>query len=173
LVSSAWKSGLLILAYIDLLISPFSGWLEIRQVHRFLLAISTLRNLCRATSDAPAIVADGKWSAEFGINGPFHQSFPELIGSMSNSSSGYIPCPSFSLETKVRRTVARPQRAILPPESFEDWVYAVIAASTVVALLLGILNQLGSPVPGARSAGPEWTSVAEHPSPSQGKDGKF
>jgi hypothetical protein len=92
---------------------------------------------------------------------------------MSNSSSGCIPRPSFSLETEIRRTVTRSKRAIVPRESFEDWVYAVIAASTVVALLLGILSQLGSPAPGARSADPEWTTVAEHPSPSQGKDGKF
>jgi hypothetical protein len=92
---------------------------------------------------------------------------------MSNSSSSCIPCPSFSLETEIRRAVARPQRAIVPRESFEDWVYAMIAASTVVALLLGVLNQLGSSAPGATLASPEWTSVAEHPSPSQGKDGKF
>jgi hypothetical protein len=92
---------------------------------------------------------------------------------MSNSSSGCIPCPSLSLETEVRRTVARSQRAIAPQESFEEWVYSVIAASAVVALLLGILNQLGSPAPGGRAARSEWMNIAEHPSPSQGKDGKF
>jgi hypothetical protein len=91
---------------------------------------------------------------------------------MSNSSSGCIPGHSLSLETEIRRTVARPKHAIVLRESFEDYVYAVIAASAVVALLLGILNQLGSPAPEARSVRP-WTSVAEHPSPSQGKDGKF
>jgi hypothetical protein len=92
---------------------------------------------------------------------------------MSNSSSGFIPCRSFSLETEIRRTVTRPKRMIALRESFEDWVYAVIAASAVVALLLGILNQLGSPAPGARPAPLEWTRIGEHPSPSQGKDGKF
>jgi hypothetical protein len=92
---------------------------------------------------------------------------------MSNYSSGCIPCRSLSLETEIRRTVARPQRAIVLRESFEDWVYSVIAGSAVVALLLGILNQLGAPAPEAQSARPESMTITEHPSPGQGKDGKF
>jgi hypothetical protein len=112
-----------------------------------------------------------KWSDIFSIKGPFNQSSSASIECMSNSSSGCIPCPTLSLETEI--SAHQPPRAIGLQESFEEWVYSVIAASAVVALPLGILNQPGSPAPGAQSARPEWTNITEHPSPSQGKDGKF
>jgi hypothetical protein len=92
---------------------------------------------------------------------------------MHNSLSGCIRRPALPFETEVGRTAAQPKHAVAPRESIEDLVYSVIAASALVALLVGILSQLNSPSPGARSARTEWTSITETSSPSQGKDGKF
>jgi hypothetical protein len=111
--------------------------------------------------------------AHFSINGSLDQSSFTVDWIMRTSLSGCIPCSAHSLQTEIRRATVRSERAIVARESFEDLVYSVIAASALVALLLGILDQLNSPAPGAQSDRTEWTSVTEPARPSQGKDGKF
>jgi hypothetical protein len=92
---------------------------------------------------------------------------------MSTSSSGCIPCPALPSKREIHRTAAQPRRGVVPQESFEDFVYSLIAASVIVALLLGILGQLESPTSRAQSVTMERTSIIERAWPDQGKDGKF
>jgi hypothetical protein len=55
----------------------------------------------------------------------------------------------------------------------EDWLYSIIIAAALVALLLGILGQLSSPRSDAQSASSQTPSLIERSLPRQAKDGKF
>lgn len=74
-------------------------------------------------------------------------------------------------EPEISQAAARRKCSTELYKSFEDWIYSVIAASAVVALLLGILGMVDSPMPRSQTA--EQTAVTERVLPSQGKDGKF
>jgi hypothetical protein len=96
---------------------------------------------------------------------------------MTNTPIARIGCLTLRkltpTEQEICQAAARRKCSTELYEPFEDWIYSLIAASAVVAVLLGILSMLDSPATRTGAASTERPLVIEKAGPSQGKDGKF
>jgi hypothetical protein len=79
----------------------------------------------------------------------------------------------FEIEKEIRKAAAQRRRSVQLYDPLEDWLYSLIPAAAIIALLLGVLGMLDS----SNSSGPAITtakSVAtERNLPTEGRDGKF
>ena len=79
----------------------------------------------------------------------------------------------FQIEREVRRAAAKRRRSVELYDPLEDWLYSLIPAAAIVALLVGVLGLLDSRTPGTQTPSNQQPSAIEQGSPSQSKDGKF
>ena len=81
-------------------------------------------------------------------------------------------CTLHPIELESATTTLGPRYLELQT-SFEDRLYAAIAASAVIALLLGVLGLLNAPAAEKRSTVADKPGLIERVLPNQGKDGRF
>jgi hypothetical protein len=79
----------------------------------------------------------------------------------------------FEIEQEIRKAAAQRRRSIELYDPLEDWLYSLIPAAAIVALLLGVLGLLDSKTPGTQTTGTKESGMVERNLPSQSKDGKF
>ena len=78
------------------------------------------------------------------------------------------------IEQEVRKAAAQRKRSIELYDPVEDWLYSLIPAAAIVALLVGVLGLLDSKTPGTQTTTDTKTSnTIEQTRWSQSKDGKF
>jgi hypothetical protein len=77
------------------------------------------------------------------------------------------------IEQEVRKAAARRRRSIDLYDPLEDWLYSLIPAAAIVALLVGVLGLLDSHAPGTETNISKKSTTIEKSLPSQSKDGKF
>lgn len=75
------------------------------------------------------------------------------------------------IEHEVRKAAALRKSSIDLYDPLEDWLYSLIPAAAIVALLIGVLGLLDSQNPPAQTT--RTAVVTERSVPSQGRDGKF
>jgi hypothetical protein len=101
----------------------------------------------------------------------FSSPFLSLIRAMTDP--GCLPCPRLSATAALHDIIRSPRSSFDSGKTFEDWLYSIIIAAFLVALLLGILGQLNSPQLGAQSAISQSPTIIERTLPTQAKDGRF
>lgn len=79
----------------------------------------------------------------------------------------------FEIEKEIRKAAAQRRRSIELYDPLEDWLYSLIPAAAIVALLVGVLGLLDSRTPTTQTTGAGQPSMTERALPSQAKDGKF
>jgi hypothetical protein len=79
----------------------------------------------------------------------------------------------FEIEQEVRKAAAQRKRSIELFDPVEDWLYSLIAAAAIFALLLGVLWLPDFSTSRAGAAVASQSQAIERHLPSQGKDGKF
>jgi hypothetical protein len=77
------------------------------------------------------------------------------------------------IEQEVRKAAARRRRSIDLYDPLEDWLYSLVPAAAIVALLVGVLGLLDSHTPGTETNISKKSTTIEESLPSQSKDGKF
>jgi hypothetical protein len=77
------------------------------------------------------------------------------------------------IEQEVRKAAARRRRSIDLYDPLEDWLYSLVPAAAIVALLVGVLGLLDSHAPGTETNVSKKSTTIEQSLPSQSKDGKF
>jgi hypothetical protein len=77
------------------------------------------------------------------------------------------------IEQEVRKAAARRRRSIDLYDPLEDWLYSLVPAAAIVALLVGVLGLLDSHTPGTETNVSKKSTTIEQSLPSQSKDGKF
>jgi hypothetical protein len=77
------------------------------------------------------------------------------------------------IEQEVRKAVAQRRRSADLWDPVEDWLYSLVPAAAIVALLLGVLGVLDSKTPGTQTNDAKKSTMIEQSRPSQSKDGKF
>jgi hypothetical protein len=77
------------------------------------------------------------------------------------------------IEKEIRKAVAQRKRSIELYDPVEDWLYSLIPASAIVALLLGVLGLLDSKTTGPQATANKNSTTVERPLSSHSKDGKF
>jgi|GraSoi2013_100cm_1033763.scaffolds.fasta_scaffold128651_1 hypothetical protein len=77
------------------------------------------------------------------------------------------------IEQEVRKAAARRRRSIDLYDPLEDWLYSLVPAAAIVALLVGVLGLLDSHAPGTETNISKKSTTIEESLPSQSKDGKF
>jgi hypothetical protein len=77
------------------------------------------------------------------------------------------------IEQEVRKAAARRRRSIDLYDPLEDWLYSLVPAAAIVALLVGVLGLLDSHAPGTETNISKKSTTIEKSLPSQSKDGKF
>jgi hypothetical protein len=77
------------------------------------------------------------------------------------------------IEQEVRKAAAQRRRSIELYDPVEDWLYSLVPAAAIVALLLGVLGLLDSKTPGTQTTDVKNSTTIEQSRRSQGKDGKF
>jgi hypothetical protein len=85
----------------------------------------------------------------------------------------YQAIRQLEIEQEIRRAVAQRKRSIELYDPFEDWLYSLVPAAAVVALLIGVLGLLDSKTPVAQTTDIRNSSTIEQSFSSKGKDGKF
>lgn len=76
------------------------------------------------------------------------------------------------IEQEVRKAAARRRRSIDLYDPLEDWLYSLVPAAAIVALLVGVLGLLDSHAPGTETNVSKKSTTIEQSLPSQSK-GKF
>jgi hypothetical protein len=77
------------------------------------------------------------------------------------------------IEQEIRKAIAQRRRSIELYDPLEDWLYSLIPAAAIVALLMGVLGLLDSRTPASQTANNQQPPAVEQASKSQGQDGKF
>jgi hypothetical protein len=77
------------------------------------------------------------------------------------------------IEQEVRKAAARRRRSIDLYDPLEDWLYSLVPAAAIVALLVGVLGLLDSHAPGTETNVSKKATTIEQSLPRQSKDGKF
>ena len=77
------------------------------------------------------------------------------------------------IEQEVRKAAARRRRSIDLYDPLEDWLYSLVPAAAIVALLVGVLGLLDSHAPGTETNVSKKSTTIKQSLPSQSKDGKF
>ena len=77
------------------------------------------------------------------------------------------------IEQEVRKAPAQRRRSIDLYDPVEDWLYSLVPAAAIVALLVGVLGLLDSRTPGTQTTVTKTSTTIEQSLPSQSKDGKF
>jgi hypothetical protein len=85
----------------------------------------------------------------------------------------YQAIRQLEIEQEIRRAVAQRRRSIELYDPFEDWLYSLVPAAAVVALLIGVLGLLDSKTPVPQTTDIRNSSTIEQSFSSKGKDGKF
>ncbi|HZC35315.1 MAG TPA: hypothetical protein VE242_06860 [Chthoniobacterales bacterium] len=79
----------------------------------------------------------------------------------------------YEIEHEIRKAIAQRRRSIELYDPLEDWLYSLIPAAAVIALLVGVLGLLNSRTPSDQSATNQQPPAIEQATKSQGHDGKF
>ena len=79
----------------------------------------------------------------------------------------------FEIEREVRKAAAQRRRSTELYDPLEDWLYSLVPAAAIVALLVGVLGLLDSQRPGPQTSVAQKAATIEQSRPSQSKDGKF
>ena len=77
------------------------------------------------------------------------------------------------IEREVRKAAAQRRRSAELYDPLEDWLYSLVPAAAIVALLVGVLGLLDSQRPGPQTSVDKKAATIELSRPSQSKDGKF
>ena len=77
------------------------------------------------------------------------------------------------IEQEVSKAAAQRRRSIYLYDPLEDWLYSLVPAAAIVALLVGVLGLLDSHTPGTETTAGKKSVTIEQSLPSQSKDGKF
>jgi hypothetical protein len=77
------------------------------------------------------------------------------------------------IEREVRKAAAQRRRSTELYDPLEDWLYSLIPAAAIVALLIGVLGLLDSQRPEPPTGVEKKAATIEQSRPSQSKDGKF
>ena len=77
------------------------------------------------------------------------------------------------IEREVRKAAAQRRRSTELYDPLEDWLYSLVPAAAIVALLVGVLGLLDSQRPGPQTSVDKKAATIELSRPSQSKDGKF
>ena len=77
------------------------------------------------------------------------------------------------IEQEVSKAAAQRRRSIYLYDPLEDWLYSLVPAAAIVALLVGVLGLLDSHMPGTETTAGKKSVTIEQSLPSQSKDGKF
>jgi hypothetical protein len=77
------------------------------------------------------------------------------------------------IEQEVSKAAAQRRRSIYLYDPLEDWLYSLVPAAAIVALLVGVLGLLDSHTPGTETTAGKKSATIEQSLPSQSKDGKF
>jgi hypothetical protein len=77
------------------------------------------------------------------------------------------------IEQEVSKAAAQRRRSIYVYDPLEDWLYSLVPAAAIVALLVGVLGLLDSHTPGTETTAGKKSVTIEQSLPSQSKDGKF
>ncbi len=77
------------------------------------------------------------------------------------------------IEQEVRKAAAQRRRSIDLYDPVEDWLYSLVPAAAIVALLVGVLGLLDSHTPGTQTTVTKTSTTIEQSLPTQSKDGKF
>lgn len=73
----------------------------------------------------------------------------------------------FEIEQEVRKAAAQRRRSVELYDPLEDWLYALVPAAAIVALLIGVLGVLDSSNTRTPTAGIGPTGLVQHDSLSQ------
>jgi hypothetical protein len=79
----------------------------------------------------------------------------------------------FEIEQEVRKAAGLRRSSIELYDPLEDWLYSLVPAAAIVALLIGILGLLDSQNPATQTTRTTQSVATERAVPGQGKDGKF
>jgi hypothetical protein len=77
------------------------------------------------------------------------------------------------IERELRRAVFQRRRSADLYDPLEDWLYSLVPAAAIVALLIGVLGLLDSKTPGPQTSVEKKAVMIEQSRPSQSKDGRF
>jgi hypothetical protein len=77
------------------------------------------------------------------------------------------------IEQEIRKAAAQRRRSIELYDSVEDWLYSLVPAAAIAALLIGVLGLLDSQTPRAQTTLTKKSSAIEQNLSSQSRDGKF
>jgi hypothetical protein len=79
----------------------------------------------------------------------------------------------FEIEQEIRKAAAKRRSSVQLYDPLEDWLYSLVPAAAIIALILGVLGMLDSRSSSGPAMSAAKTAVTERSVPTQGKDGKF
>jgi hypothetical protein len=77
------------------------------------------------------------------------------------------------IEQEIRKAIAQRRRSIDLYDPLEDWLYSLVPAAAIIALIVGVLGLLDSRTPATQMATNQQPPTIEQATKDQGQDGKF